>query len=191
MGNPLQKIEVRNGLKRIEAGFSEEYVEKTSDAVSGLILQSREFRDAKAVFGFLSFGHEISVDRVLLEALRLGKLVAVPHIISATEMLAARLESLQDLPLDRYGIRTTPEPVTAVPPDRFDLVLVPGTGFTPEGCRMGRGAGYYDRFLERVRGVTLGVTSDRLLLQELPVDDHDRKVDMLVTETGLIRCNGK
>ena len=127
--------------------------------------------------------NEVSVDRILLEALRAGKTVTVPLIVSRTEMQAAVLESLENLPLDRYGIRTVPEPAEIISPESIDLILVPGAGFTVSGCRMGRGAGYYDRFLEKAKGFTLGITCDRLLREQLPADSHDRKVDALVTET--------
>ena len=153
-------------------------------------MQSREFREASVIFGYLSFRNEISVDAVFEEALRLGKIVAVPWIVSRSEMKAALLHSLDNLPLDRYGIRTAPEPVTLVKPETIDLILVPGAGFSARGHRMGRGAGFYDRFLARVGGFRLGITCDRLLREEIPVDEYDQPVEALVTETRFIYCKG-
>ncbi len=183
-----EKRRVRRDLKETAARFSERYVAEASRAVSDKVLQSSEFRKAAVLFGYLSFCNEISVDAVLEEALRLGKTVAVPWIVSQHEMQAARLETLQDLPLDRYGIRTVPEPVKIIPPESIDLVLVPGAGFTKMGHRMGRGAGYYDRFLAYAKGFRLGITCDRLLREEIPVDEYDRQVEALVTETIFIKC---
>ena len=185
-----EKCRVRRELKEIAACFSGNYVAEASRMICGKILESSEFREASVIFGYLSFQNEISVDAVLEEALRLGKIVAVPWLVSQTEMWAARLETLQDLPLDRYGIRTAPEPVTFVMPDKISLILVPGAGFSPMGCRMGRGAGYYDRFLTQSGGFRLGITSDKLLLKNIPVDEHDQRVEALVTETGFVRCTG-
>ena len=126
------------------------------------------------MFGYLSFHKEISVDAVLEAALRLGKMVAVPWIISRTEMKAARLVSLENLPLDRYGIRTAPEPVELISPEALELILVPGAGFSEMGGRMGRGAGF----------------CDKLLRKNIPTETHDQTMDALVTETKWIRCAG-
>lgn len=177
-------------LKETVAGFTERHVAEASRAVCDRVLQSRPFREAAVVFGYLSFPNEISVDAVLEAALRLGKTVAVPWIVSQNEMKAALLDSLDDLPFDRYGIRTAPEPVKLIPPERLELLLVPGVGFTKTGCRMGRGAGFYDRFLVQTQGFRLGITCDSLLREKLPVDECDQPVDALVTETKYIRCTG-
>lgn len=185
-----EKRRVRRELKEIAAGFSDRYVAEASRAVCEKVLQSSEFGKAVVIFGYLSFGNEISVDAVLEEALRLGKTVAVPWIVSRNEMKAALLDSLDDLPLDRYGIRTAQEPVTLVEPDEIELILVPGAGFSETGCRMGRGAGFYDRFLAQAQGFRLGITCDRLLRETIPTDAYDQQVDALVTETKCIRCAG-
>lgn len=183
-----EKRRVRRELKEVAARFSAHYVAGASRAVCEKVLQSNEFREAAVVFGYLSFRNEISVDAVLKEALRLGKIVAVPLIVSKTGMEAARLETLEGLPLDRYGIRTVPEPVSIVSPDSIDLVLIPGAGFTETGCRMGRGAGYYDRFLAQTHGFRLGITCDALLREVIPMDSYDQRVEALVTESKFIRC---
>ena len=185
-----EKRRVRRELKESAARFSERYVAEASRAVCDTVLQSNEFRKAAVIFGYLSFRNEISVDAVLAEALRLGKTVAVPWIVSQTEMKAALLKSLDNLPVDRYGIRTVPEPVSFVVPGDIDLILVPGAGFSPKGYRMGRGAGFYDRFLIQTKGFRLGITFDALLREAIPVDDYDQSVEALVTETEVIRCTG-
>jgi 5-formyltetrahydrofolate cyclo-ligase len=185
-----EKLRIRRELKETAAAFSKSYVSEASSAVCEKVLKSKEFREASVIFGYLSFRNEISVDGVLEEALRLGKTVAVPWIVSQTEMKAARLETLEDLPTDRYGIRTAPEPVMLVRPETIDLILVPGAGFSARGRRMGRGAGFYDRFLTHVMGFRLGITCDRLLREEIPVDEYDQPVEALVTETRFIYCKG-
>ena len=183
-----EKRRVRCELKETAALFPVSYVSEASRAVCEKVLQSSEFRKAAVIFGFLSFRNEISVDTVLEEALRLGKTVTVPWIVSRSEMQAARLESLQDLPLDHYGIRTAPEPVRFVNPESIDLILVPGAGFSLTGFRMGRGGGFYDRFLVKTYGFRLGITCDSLLRDEIPVEEYDQRIDALVTETKFIRC---
>ena len=82
------------------------------------------------------------------------------------------------------------EPVEPISQEALELMLVPGAGFSETGGRMGRGAGFYDRFLEETKGFRLGVTCDKLLWETIPMETHDQTMDALVTETKWIRCAG-
>lgn len=86
-----------------------------------------------------------------------------------------------------FGIR---EPVfdqsRVIPPDTFDLVLVPGAAFTANGDRLGRGGGFYDRLLSSpgFRAFKVGVCFDRQVLDTVPLEPHDQRVHRVVTESG-------
>jgi 5-formyltetrahydrofolate cyclo-ligase len=77
-----------------------------------------------------------------------------------------------------------PEDDPAPDPRTIDVVIVPGTAFTSGGDRLGQGGGWYDRFLKTVRGdcVTIGVAFAMQVVDELPVDLHDVRVSLVVTE---------
>lgn len=181
-----EKQELRKHLKAVRSKLTPEYVVSSSDAVAQHILACDAYKNAKLIMGYLAFGKELSVDKVLLQALADGKKVVVPLIVSATEMEAAVISNLQDFCLDRYGIRSVREPVDLVSPEAIDLVLVPGVAFGRDGSRMGMGAGYYDRFLERAfKAETIGVAYEKLLQDKLPADKYDIPVQYLVSETGI------
>lgn len=80
-----------------------------------------------------------------------------------------------------YGI-AEPQGESVCAADEIDLMVVPGVAFTREGARLGRGKGYYDRYLSRegFRAYTVGVCYACQLLQELPSEEHDRRVDIVV-----------
>lgn len=95
-----------------------------------------------------------------------------------------------DLTPQAYGILEPSEQTRALPerfapPYAFDAMLVPGLAFTPDGERLGRGAGYYDRFLTRLRPNVplIGLAYDEQILPRVPTDVHDRRVDVVVTAT--------
>lgn len=79
---------------------------------------------------------------------------------------------------------TAPWPVD---PASVDVVFVPGLAFTLDGRRLGQGGGWYDRFLSAMRddAIVIGVSFDDHVVAELPVEDHDVTVDLLVTESGI------
>lgn len=80
-----------------------------------------------------------------------------------------------------------PEDDPVPDPAAVDVVVVPGIAFTRSGDRLGQGGGWYDRFLTRVRDdcVLIGVCFDPLVVERLPVEDHDVRIHHVVTERGL------
>ena len=93
-----------------------------------------------------------------------------------------------------FGIREPRPALPAVPlqeqRDETVLWLVPGVAFDPQGQRLGRGRGYYDRLLEGTRGVRVGVAWDWQVLTRLPHTTHDVAMDWVVTDTRTIACGG-
>jgi 5-formyltetrahydrofolate cyclo-ligase len=75
-----------------------------------------------------------------------------------------------------------------VTPAEIDLILVPGLAFTRDGWRLGRGGGFYDRFLAQLpaRAVNLGVCFEVQIVETLPVEAHDHRLDLIVTENGFV-----
>ena len=112
--------------------------------------------------------------RILLPRVEAGDIVVVPHP-PGTPLARGTL-----------GIR---EPVgAAIDPAEVDVVVVPGVAFTPEGARLGRGAGMYDRLLPRTGGaLRIGVCLETFVRDRLPVEPHDAGVDMLVTDASVRR----
>ena len=80
----------------------------------------------------------------------------------------------------------TPTAPTPADPRSFDVVVVPGLAFTTEGDRLGQGGGWYDRFLSQVRDdcATIGVTFSAQVVNELPLDSHDVRLDLIIGEHG-------
>lgn len=188
MTGTARKKALRQELRRRMLAHTDAQVAALSEAVARQVLASRVFQEATTVFGYLAFAKELSADLILQEALRLGKTVAVPLIVSKTEFRAAVLPRLGNLPLDRYGIRTVPEPYTFLDPRGLDLILVPGAGFSEQGARLGRGAGYYDRFLAGTSGHRLAIACEDFLTFAIPMEATDCWMEAVVTEKRWIHC---
>lgn len=188
----MDKKELRKQLKAQRNGFSVEKVARASELVCQQILGSESYKKAETILGYLAFGKELNIDKVLQQALRAGKKVYVPHIISAIEFDAVELQGFTDFLYDRYGIRSVAEPKPLQDLAELDLVLVPAVAFARDGNRLGMGAGYYDRFLHKCpQAFKLGVAYEELLQEQLPTDEYDIAVDMLVTESELLTINKK
>ena len=182
------KIEVRKKLLKLRSAVGKAHGRASSEKVCQHIISSELYQKANCILGYLSFGAELSVDAVLEQALKDGKQVCVPQIISQTEFVAAELKSMEGFVLDRFSIRSVAEPIHEIESGKIDLVLVPGVAFAKNGGRMGMGAGYYDRFLLKTpQARLLGIAYEELLQDSLPMDEHDVPITYLVTEGGVVK----
>jgi len=93
----------------------------------------------------------------------------------------------EELVIGRFGIL---EPRADAPPAgiSFDLILVPGIAFDRNGGRLGRGRGYYDRFLACASGFVSGVCFDDQLVSEVPCEPHDARMDAIITPSEIVLC---
>lgn len=180
------RLEIKEKLKKL----NQRELHKFHKEINSHISNSRLFLEGKVIMAYLAVPGEASVDASISTALSMGKTVCVPFILEEEgQMQAVRLVSLKKLGTDRFGIRTPQEPVEVIAPEDIDLVLVPGLGFTAQGDRLGKGKGYYDRFLPRcTKAVTMAVGYEAQVLKELPVNAHDAKIRYLCTEKGLRVC---
>jgi 5-formyltetrahydrofolate cyclo-ligase len=114
-------------------------------------------------------------------------MAVLPRIVSLDP---PRLEAVQSRGGSRVGPFGIAEPVgEAIDFQQINVVLVPGLAFTRDGRRLGRGKGFYDRFLPELAEtcVKVGVCADDRLLDELPTDPHDVPVDVVVTASRVYR----
>ena len=151
------------------------------------------FRDAKAVALFCATFEEIDTENLIRHALAQGKEVRLPYIAAARMEFAVIRDYDQDLTEGAFGILEPREDLRAVsgsaaltPLPEPDLILIPGVAFDERGGRVGRGKGFYDRFLEGKNTVKVGLAFEaQVLRKKLPLEAHDQLLDGLVTEQKL------
>lgn len=119
-----------------------------------------------------------------------GKRFCFPRVVGDT-LGFHRCESMEVLRPGAWKIlEPHPERCPVAPVEEIDLVFVPGLAFTRTGGRLGRGGGFYDRFLSGLRpgAVKAGVCFHAQWVAELPMEAHDHEVDVVVTEKDVFRC---
>jgi 5-formyltetrahydrofolate cyclo-ligase len=156
------------------------------------LLEARaEWRMAQWVLFFAPLPRELDVWPLLISALSAGKQVALPRFVAKTntyEVCQIREPKL-DLQVGQFGIREPHDRCAPLPSVRLDLILVPGVAFDLHGRRLGRGKGYYDQLLKGLRGTTCGVAFDQQIVDEIPVEPHDVRLDCVVTPTCWIELS--
>jgi 5-formyltetrahydrofolate cyclo-ligase len=135
------------------------------------------------LMGFMPLPDEIDPLAAMQQWLDEGGRLAVPVTDWETRtMRAAEVRSLDNAAFvaRKHGIRE-PSPPVFVPAAELAVVMVPGLAFDASGHRLGRGAGFYDRFLAGVSCPTIGVCYGPQLLASVPIDSHDHLVQRVVT----------
>lgn len=194
MADEPNKPALRRRFRDLLAGMTD--VDRHAKSVSACTLLSTtpEFAAASVVMLYLSTAMEVDTAPLALKCWQAGKAVVVPKVSwDQRRMLPIEIASLQaGLTAGAHGIRE-PDANTGkpIPTDLIDLVVVPGLGFSETGYRIGRGMGFYDRFLAQPEfvGVSCGLAFSDQVVPEMPVLDHDVPLSMLVTERAVRRFN--
>ncbi len=150
-----------------------------------------EFAAAKAILLYASFRSEADTLKILTGSLSAGKRILLPKVDKEKRILVLyEIEGPAELFPGFMGI---PEPAATEgrmrSVDVADLVVIPGAAFDSRGNRLGYGAGYYDRLLsERAKKMPLvALAYEEQIVDVIPAEKHDVKVDMIVTDRRLIR----
>lgn len=154
--------------------------------IKELVIRSPFFRRAQTVLFYLATGFEVETKDLIEESINLGKTVALPVCEPKTrEILPVRVKDLSGLTRGSTGIlEPVSTPDSLVPLSAIDLVLVPGVAFDRWGHRLGRGLGYYDRFLAKLRPTTVkvGLAFDFQVIENIPaVEGRDIPLDLVLS----------
>jgi len=186
----LSKKDLRTRLKANLAALSADEVHQRSRQACNSLVAQPEFERAETVMVFLSLPTEINTTLLVLRAWQKGKRVLAPRVSwEQRRMMPVEIRSLaEDLEDTQWNLRQ-PLQGDPVPISMIDLVVVPGLGFDGAGNRLGRGRGFYDRFLAHPEftGSTCAVAFEEQVVEAIPADPHDICVDMLITDRHVRR----
>lgn len=149
------------------------------------------WQSADTVLAFASLPDEPDTWPILQRALADGKRLLLPRVSGAGRMEWVEIPDLALLRQGAYGIPEPPDDLLAVcpPDDERTLLLIPCLAVRSDGVRLGRGGGYYDRFLAHAKGKRLLLCPASLVLPDLPADGWDVRFspDEILTEKGLLQ----
>lgn len=185
------KNDVREMMMRIRDGIPLEARVRKDRLIREKFLSLPEFLTARSILLYASFRSEVGTGEIIRRALALRKHVFLPRVDAALKRLDIfEIEREDEL---SPGYRGIPEPPHVDEKrgrlDQMDIVVVPGTAFDRSGNRLGTGAGYYDRLLSARtrRQAIIGLAYEELVVDALPVESHDVPVQILVTDSRIIR----
>ena len=157
-----------------------------SEQIKARLFDMEVFKKSKTVMFYVGKGDEVQTKDIILESMKMGKIVSVPYIENGNrEMHASLLRNFdRDLTKGEYGILSPKkESYKPINTSSLDLIIVPGVCFDINGNRIGRGGGYYDRFLKSVskKTILIGLVFDFQVVSNIPYDKKDIPVHIIVT----------
>lgn len=189
----LDSSQLRKEILDTRDRLSPEDISAKSIAIQESLLSLKEIQDRQAIFVYVSFRSEVATLSLIDALLDMGKTVIVP----ITRIKEKRLDAIHitnrvtDL---EPGYCNIPEPreelckIRNISPVKVETILLPGSVFDERGGRFGYGGGYYDRFLASVpKAARIGLAYDLQIIEKAPLQDHDELLDLVVTESRVIK----
>ena len=187
---PLTKADLRRQFEAYRQSLDEETYEDLSRRVTDRLVELPEVRVAGVVHVYWPMVERREIDtRPFIHRLRSeGKEIVLPVVLNFRQHTSElprlghiRYPGEEGLRVNRWGIRE-PAEHQPVPIQQLEAVIVPALGAGRNGHRIGFGHGYYDEFLNGISVPAIALVYDQCLIDRVPVEDHDRSVDVIVTE---------
>jgi len=203
--NASKKKELRDRFKSLRQSFPEAARNDASGKIAERLFAEKTFDDAQTILIYLAKKIEVQTEQILRRARLLNKKIAATGVrpLQATQnawTYGTGERQQQEIVLSEcsdddlliegpFGVRM-PSHIKRVDPFEIDLWIVPGVAFDIQGNRLGFGGGVFDRLMEGTKGTKVGLAFDFQVVDELPTDNTDQPVDLIITEKRTIRVRG-
>jgi 5-formyltetrahydrofolate cyclo-ligase len=154
---------------------------ETAEQFGKLLMELCSLVGARTIGVYLSFGSEPATDLFILKAKTAGLVLAAPRTGPESSMEFGLLEG----PTASSALGFLQPVGDVVEPQEIDLIIAPALSVDESGTRLGRGGGFFDRYLEDFQGPVAAVVYDNEFVSAVPVEPHDRPVSFVVTEARI------
>lgn len=183
--NISNKNDLREKVLALLRGQKEEKRLEKSSIIQQKLFNMDEFSNSSNILFYASTDEEVITTHMIIESLKAGKTVGLPYIDSKSSKILPRViqDFKNDIEIGPYEIKQ-PRKTQYNEMSVIDMVIVPGVAFDRSGNRLGRGGGYYDRFLSSLnkQTITVGLAYDVQMFDQLPsLQDHDVPVMHILT----------
>lgn len=183
-----QKKLLRKEMAARRAEMSKADCEKFSREVVQKILAHPVYKNAKSVMAYAAMPEEIQLNELFDDAFNAGKKLSIPFIVGRGNMRPVHLPSRDVLEVGDFGILTVrQENRKFVDVKEIDCIIIPGAAFDLKGNRLGKGGGYYDRFLKLAfNAKKIAPAFDFQLVENVPITPADCGVNVIITPSKVV-----
>ena len=184
MSQVVEKARLRKQLLDIRDGLSLDFIKITSKEIQDNLRKIDYFRAAETIGAYYSIGSEVQTQELLQSILNAGKNLALPKVVK-NDLVFKKISSLLELEQGNFSVMEPKDRCEVV--KNLDAVIVPAIALSKDGYRLGYGFGYYDRYLHGKKSTKIALSYAKQIVKSFPHDDHDIKMNFIVTEDGIIK----
>ena len=184
MSQVVEKARLRKQLLDIRDGLSLDFIKITSKEIQDNLREIDYFRAAETIGAYYSIGSEVQTQELLQSILNAGKNLALPKVVK-NDLVFKKISSLLELEQGNFSVMEPKDRCEVV--KNLDAVIVPAIALSKDGYRLGYGFGYYDRYLHGKKSTKIALSYAKQIVKSFPHDDHDIKMNFIVTEDGIIK----
>lgn len=181
------KQELRQAIIDKRNTLSPEMVADKSHQISQRVLNMNLIKPGDTVLLFMDFRNEVRTKELIEYVLRIGRLI-LPKVDMKTKVMTLHIiDDLTHLKRSKYGI-LEPTNQPTVEAHALDVILSPGVAFDANKYRLGYGGGFYDRLLQTIddKVPVVALAFECQMVDQVPIEAHDKPVDFIVTESRII-----
>lgn len=182
----------RKKSKNLRDSFDRQELHEKSLKILKILYDTDVYNNAKQIFTYINYSSEAETVPLIRKAISDGKTVAAPIIRkNSRDLIFAKFQSVRDLIPNRLSIlEPVPMASNLLNSNKSTLLIVPGLAFNNEGYRLGYGGGFYDKYIsENQTLANIGIYYSFQYSENLPIESHDQKLDMIITDGGIIYEN--
>lgn len=191
MGIIEEKQRLREKIKERQKFLSEAYYDMADARILDAAAALPEFQEAETVFCYVGMAGEINTRPLLEQILKGGKRLGVPKCQKKGIMHVYEIKELGQLKAGYYGILEPDETCVPIRPEEIDLAVIPCMSCDAQGRRLGKGGGYYDRYLAQTSFPRAALCWQQMMVNEIPMEIYDQRMDLVITENDVIRISDK
>ena len=183
------KIELREHCRNFRKSLDPDVKAKMDAQIAERVKKLYQYRSARVIMVYVSTSIEVDTFKIIENAFKDGKKVAVPRCIPQTRQMEFHyITSVDQLTPGSFSVLEPPAHYPVVSDFSGALMIVPGFMFDCFGYRLGYGKGYYDRYMSRYNGAAVGICYSNELRTHMYHGRYDRAVDTIVSEKWIRRC---
>ncbi|MEA3280837.1 MAG: 5-formyltetrahydrofolate cyclo-ligase [Thermodesulfobacteriota bacterium] len=186
-----KKREIRSDMADILGAFSADEITEKTSGIENRLFEFANFIESKIVLLYMQRNGEVITQEIIERCFEQDKIVVLPafDIIKHT-MQFMKVDNLDSdmKPGPRGVLEPDPARCNVVPIDCIDIAIIPGVALDEKGGRIGSGEGYYDRLIPKLSATTrkVALAFESQIVQQIPLESHDRYVDIVITEERII-----
>ena len=181
-----KKIELRKNVLKKRQDSDKKILSRLSGKILARLEKTEEFKKAETVLLYAPIKNEVNTLPLIRKYLGRKKIL-LPRINPNWQISIHQINSLKEAEKNTYDIMEPGSHCKSFSSKKINLAVIPGIAFGTKGERLGFGKGCYDRLLSNLTVPKIGLAYDFQIIEDIPTETHDQKMDMILTETRTIK----